>query len=153
MQLLKEKGARRVVLLAVSAPFHTELMKPAAERLAPFLESTEFADPAPPLVANVDASVISSGAEARGALLRQVASPVRWCDSVLRLIEEGVTRFIEIGPGKVLSGLVREIAREGETQGSFETLNVEDPKSLGVIQEAIAPQGHDACKKTINQYS
>src|SRR5215471_5806525 len=80
MQLLKERGARRIVLLAVSAPFHTVLMKPAAEKLLPLLESTAFADPAPPLIANVDAGIVSSGTEARKALAKQVASPVRWSD-------------------------------------------------------------------------
>jgi [acyl-carrier-protein] S-malonyltransferase len=138
MKLLKEKGARRIVLLAVSAPFHTELMTPAADRLAPLLKATTFSDLAAPLVANVDASLIYSGDEARNALARQVASPVRWCDSVVKLIGEGVTKFIEIGPGKVLSGLVREIARESEPANGFETLNVEDPKSLNAVH-AVAP--------------
>jgi [acyl-carrier-protein] S-malonyltransferase len=138
MKLLKEKGARRIVLLAVSAPFHTELMTPAADRLAPLLEATPFSDLAAPLVANIDASLIYSGDEARNALARQVASPVRWCDSVVKLIGEGVTKFIEIGPGKVLSGLVREIAREREPENGFETLNVEDPKSLGNVLAAVS---------------
>lgn len=149
MQLLKERGARRLVLLAVSAPFHTELMKPAAERLAPLLESTAFSDLTMPLVTNVDASIVTSGADARNALARQVASLVRWSDSVLKLIEKDVTRFIEIGPGKVLTGLVREIVRTRETPrgdggggrglaDTYETLSVEDPKSLNA---AIAASG------------
>jgi [acyl-carrier-protein] S-malonyltransferase len=123
-------------------------MKPAAERLAPLLESAAFSDLTMPLVTNVDASIVTSGADARNALARQVASPVRWSDSVLKLIEKDVTRFIEIGPGKVLTGLVREIVRIRETPRGdgagrgladrYETLNVEDPKSLNA---AIAASG------------
>lgn len=132
VELAKAKGARRAVLLPVSAPFHCELMEPAARRLAPVLEETQFADLQTPLVTNVDAQIITSGAEARDALLRQVASPVRWSDSVRLLIEQGVTRFIEIGPGKVLSGMVRQINRE------CKVFNVEDPTSLDATVAALA---------------
>ncbi len=124
VELAKERGARRAVMLSVSAPFHCELMSPAAERLAPVLAETEFKDLNLPLVTNVDARIIMRGSEARDCLLRQVASPVRWSDSIERLIEEGVTRFVEIGPGKVLSGLVRAVGRE------CQLLNVEDVQSL-----------------------
>ena len=129
VEMAKERGARRAVMLPVSAPFHCELMKPAAERLASVLADTEFKDLNLPIVTNVDASVIMRGSEARDALLRQVASPVRWSDSIGRLIEEGVTRFVEVGPGKVLSGLVRQISRQSQL------LNVEDVESLS---EAVA---------------
>src|SRR5262249_10516865 len=124
VELAKQRGARRAVMLAVSAPFHCALMKPAAERLAPVLDSVEFFDLSMPLVTNVDAELIVSGGQARDALIRQVASPVRWSESVKRLLEEGVDRFIELGPGKALSGLIRQISRE------CLILNVEDALSL-----------------------
>lgn len=124
VELAKQKGAKRAVMLAVSAPFHCDLMKPAAERLAVVLAETEFADLNAPLVTNVDAAIITKGSDAQGALVRQVASPVRWSESVKRLLDEGVTRFVELGPGKVLSGLVKQMSRE------VEILNVEDADSL-----------------------
>jgi [acyl-carrier-protein] S-malonyltransferase len=124
VELARERGARRTVMLAVSAPFHCELMKPAAERLAPVLTDIEFRALKIPLVTNVDASVITSGVQARDSLVRQVASAVRWSDSVRRLMDEGVTRFIEVGPGKVLAGLIRQIDR------GCEALSVSDPDSL-----------------------
>ncbi|MEN3332288.1 MAG: [acyl-carrier-protein] S-malonyltransferase [Blastocatellia bacterium] len=122
--LAKQRGAKRAVMLAVSAPFHCALMQPAAERLAPVLGDTDFTDLNMPLIANVDAAIITSGDQARAALIRQVASPVRWSESVKRLIDEGVTRFIELGPGKVLSGLIKQIEPE------VQILNVEDALSL-----------------------
>jgi [acyl-carrier-protein] S-malonyltransferase len=123
-ELAKQRGARRVVMLAVSAPFHCALMRPAAERLAPVLDETEFADLSVPLVTNVDAAVITSGSDARAALVRQVDSPVRWSQSVQQLLDAGVTRFVELGPGKALSGMVRQLRRD------VEVLNVEDAESL-----------------------
>jgi len=131
VELAKGKGAKRAVMLAVSAPFHCELMKPAAERLAALFAETEFFDLKMQLVTNVDAELISTGAGARDALLRQVASPVRWSDSIRLLLEKGVTRFIEVGPGKVLSGLVRQINRH------CQILNVEDPESLEATATAL----------------
>ena len=122
--LAKEKGVRKVVMLQVSAPFHCELMKPAADRLQPLLDQTEFNDLAVPLVNNADAKVITERVAARDGLIRQVASPVRWTDTVRLLLDEGVTQFIELGSGKVLSGLVRQVTKE------VETLNVEDAESL-----------------------
>jgi [acyl-carrier-protein] S-malonyltransferase len=124
VELAKAKGARRTVMLAVSAPFHCALMKPAAERLEAVLASVQFDDLKVPLVTNADARVVTDGGEARSALIRQVASPVRWSESVSLLVEQGVTRFIEVGPGRVLSGLVKQISRESEV------LNVSDPESL-----------------------
>jgi [acyl-carrier-protein] S-malonyltransferase len=117
-------GAKRAVMLPVSAPFHSELMRPAQERLEKDLRVTEFSDLKIPLVTNVDASVITRGAEAREALIRQVTLPVRWEESIRELIEQGATTFVEVGPGRVLSGLLRQIDR------SVHTLNVEDVKSL-----------------------
>jgi [acyl-carrier-protein] S-malonyltransferase len=122
--LAKQRGAKRAMMLAVSAPFHCALMKPAAERLAPVLGDTDFADLNVPLITNVDAVTITSGNQARAALIRQVASPVRWSESIRRLTDEGVTRFVELGPGKVLSGLIKQV------QPDAQILNVEDAPSL-----------------------
>ena len=124
VELAKAKGAKRAVMLPVSAPFHCELMKPAAERLAAVFEEIGFSDLSVPLVTNVDAKLITCGAGARDALLRQVAAPVRWSESIRLLLEEGVTRFIEVGPGKVLSGLMRQNDRQ------CKVLNVEDIQTL-----------------------
>lgn len=124
IELLKERGAKRAIKLNVSAPFHCALMMPAQERLAEDLAGLEFHDLRVPLVTNVDASKISSGEEARDALVRQVSSPVRWHESVTYLVGQGVDTFVEIGPGKVLSGLVRQIDR------TVKCLNVEDAASL-----------------------
>jgi [acyl-carrier-protein] S-malonyltransferase len=117
-------GAKRAVVLPVSAPFHSELMRPAQERLKEDLRATEFSALKIPLVTNVDASIITSGAEAREALIRQVTLPVRWEESIRELIEQSAATFVEIGPGRVLTGLLRQIDR------SVHTLNVEDVKSL-----------------------
>ncbi len=108
----KELGARRVIPLMVSAPFHCALMKPAEERLAPELRALRVADPRVPIVANVDASPKQTSAEAIEALVRQVSSAVRWEDCVRRLASDGVTTYVEVGPGTVLSGLIRKIDRE-----------------------------------------
>jgi [acyl-carrier-protein] S-malonyltransferase len=124
VELLKTRGAKRVALLAVSAPFHCGLMKPAEQRLAPLLDRTAFSDLKIPVVTNVDAEVTWFGDRARDALKRQVSSPVQWTRSVTRMIAEGVGRFVEIGPGKVLSGLVKQISRDVEAVSiqSLETL-------------------------------
>jgi [acyl-carrier-protein] S-malonyltransferase len=105
-------GAKRVMPLAVSAPFHCALMKPAELRLAPELRALETGDPRFPIVANVDAEPKSTAAAAIDALVAQVASPVRWEQVVGRLASNGVTTYVEVGPGTVLSGLVRKIQRE-----------------------------------------
>lgn len=105
-------GAKRVVPLPVSAPFHCALMKPAEDRLAPELRALTVQDPTVPVVANVDAEPKRSGTAAVDALVAQVSSPVRWEDVVRRLASEGVTTYVEVGPGTVLSGLVRKIHRE-----------------------------------------
>jgi [acyl-carrier-protein] S-malonyltransferase len=131
MALLKERGAKRTIKLNVSAPFHCSLMMPAQERLAADLEQLEFHDLHMPLVTNVDAATITSGADAMDALVRQVSAPVRWRESVEFLIQEGVEKFVEVGPGKVLSGLVRQIDRDARS------LNVEDTASLRATREAL----------------
>jgi [acyl-carrier-protein] S-malonyltransferase len=123
-ELLRSGGAKRVLKLNVSAPFHSALMMPAQERLASDLGGIEFGDLAVPLVTNVDATIIRRGADARDALVRQVSSPVRWLESMEVLIREGVDTFVEVGPGKVLSGLMRQISRE------VKCFNVEDAASL-----------------------
>ncbi len=111
---LKEKGAKRVIPLPVSAPFHCELMAPARDRLRADLNAMDFRNPEVPLVSNVDASEVTSGEAARDSLVRQVCSPVRWVESIQYLSARGVDRFIEIGPGKVLAGLVKKIAPQAQ---------------------------------------
>ena len=120
----RELGARRVVPLPVSAPFHCALMKPAEERLAPELRALHVSNPRVPVIANVDAEPKREAAGAAGAieaLVRQVSMPVRWESVVQRLASEGVTTYVEVGPGAVLSGLVRKILRDtpGITTASF----------------------------------
>lgn len=109
VELAKTAGARRAVLLPVSAPFHCSLMKPAQERLAADLNATDFRDLGVPLVNNWQARMIRTGEEAREGLFQQVPNPVRWSESIQRLASEGVTRFIEVGAGNVLTGLLRNI--------------------------------------------
>ena len=127
----KALGARRAVPLAVSAPFHCALMKPAEDRLAPQLRALSVSDPRIPVVANVDAEPKRDAASAIEALIRQVASPVRWEAVVRRLIAEGVTTFVELGPGRVLSGLIKQIDR------GVSFLNVEDESSLDKTLAAL----------------
>ncbi|HVR99536.1 MAG TPA: ACP S-malonyltransferase [Thermoanaerobaculia bacterium] len=109
--LAKERGARKATVLAVSAPFHSPLMRPARNGMAGLLEATDFADPSVPVVSNVDAAPVTTGAGARDALIRQIDNPVRWVETVLWMSDSaGVHRFLEIGPGSVLAGLNRRIA-------------------------------------------
>jgi [acyl-carrier-protein] S-malonyltransferase len=131
MALLKERGAKRAIKLNVSAPFHCALMMPAQEQLAIDLEKIDIQNLRVPLITNVDASAIETGDKARDALVRQVSAPVRWRESIELLIQKGVNRFVEVGPGKVLSGLVRQINRDARC------LNVEDSSSLGIAREAL----------------
>lgn len=109
----KEAGARRAILLKVSAPFHCSLMQPAAERLATDLAAVEFADPRFPVICNVDAAPVTDGAAARQALERQVTRPVRWSETLEFLAAQGVDVFVEVGPGRVLSGLVKRTLGRG----------------------------------------
>jgi [acyl-carrier-protein] S-malonyltransferase len=132
VELASAGGAKRAVMLAVSAPFHSELMRPAQERLEKDLRQTPFAPLRIPLVTNVDAAVITNGDEAREALIRQVTLPVRWEESMRELIEQGASTFVEVGSGRVLSGLLRQIER------SVHCFNVEDPKSLETALERLA---------------
>jgi [acyl-carrier-protein] S-malonyltransferase len=107
----KVLGAKRAIPLAVSAPFHCALMKPAEERLAPELRALASKDPSVPVVANVDALPKRTASESIDALIRQVSSPVRWEDVVKRLVADGATTFVELGPGSVLAGLIKKIDR------------------------------------------
>lgn len=139
VEIASQLGAKRAVILAVSAPFHSALMQPAQDRLAADLKKTEFSSLKMPLVTNVDADTITTGEEAREALIRQVSMPVRWEESVRTLIDdEGVNTFVEVGPGKVLTGLLRQIER------SVAALNVEDEKSLATTLDRIAAAKSDA---------
>lgn len=123
-ELCKQRGAKRAVMLPVSAPFHCALMQPAQDRLASDLKLLEFRRPAVPVMCNVDAVAVSDAEQARDALIRQVTGAVRWDESVRRLIAAGVEDFVEVGPGKVLTGLMRQIDR------SKHATNVEDESSL-----------------------
>jgi [acyl-carrier-protein] S-malonyltransferase len=138
VEIASQLGAKRAVILPVSAPFHCALMMPAQEKLEKVLRATQFSTLRIPLVTNVDADTETSGDEARDALIRQVTMPVRWEESVRGLIDEGVNTFVEIGPGRVLSGLLRQIER------SVGTLNVEDEKSLAATLDKIAGARSDA---------
>ena len=126
----KELGARRVVPLPVSAPFHCALMKPAEERLAPEMRALRVVNPRVPVVANVDAAPKREGASAIDALIRQVSSAVRWEESVRRLASEGVTAYVEVGPGKVLGGLIRKICKTATVAGVAEPGDIGDARSL-----------------------
>jgi len=112
MARAKALGARRAIPLQVSAPFHCALMKPAERRLEPQLRALRVSDPRVPIVANVDAEPKTTGAAAIEALIRQVSAPVRWDDVMRRLVADGVSAFVEVGPGAVLTGLGKKIARE-----------------------------------------
>ncbi len=138
VEMASQQGAKRAVILAVSAPFHCALMMPAQEHLEKDLRKTEFSNLQVSLVTNVDADTIAKGDEAREALIRQVTMPVRWEDSMRLLIDEGVNIFVEVGPGRVLVGLLRQIER------SVAALNVEDEKSLSTTMDKIAQARADA---------
>jgi [acyl-carrier-protein] S-malonyltransferase len=122
--LAKAKGARRAVMLPVSAPFHCALMQPAQEEVARVLAALTLADPRIPVAANVTGNLVTTAAAASDALTRQVTGAVRWVDCVQSLKSAGAELFIEVGPGKVLCGLLKQI------DPTLKTLNVEDPASL-----------------------
>jgi [acyl-carrier-protein] S-malonyltransferase len=131
------RGGRRSVLLPVSAPFHCALMKPAADRLAAELERVPVRAPRIPVVRNVDAGLTLTAEEVRPFLVRQVASPVRWTDCQHRLAQEGAEAFVEVGPGRVLTGLLRRTLEGARGHG------VEDPESLertlAALRDGTAP--------------
>ncbi len=131
-ELAKEAGAKRAVMLAVSAPFHCALMQPAQDRLAADLQTLAFATPKIPVAVNVDAALVREANAAREALVRQVTGAVRWVECMKLLAAEGATHFIEVGPGKVLCGLMRQIDR------GQKCLNVEDSTSLEKTLAALS---------------
>jgi len=131
----KARGARRAMMLKVSAPFHSALMMPAQEHMTEPLSDATFNDPACPVINNVDAAIEETGEYAREALIRQISAPVRWTDSVVRLFAEGVDTFVEVGPGKVLTGLVKAIAKDAGKE--VKLLNVEDRASLQATVDAL----------------
>lgn len=124
-------GARRAVPLPVSAPFHCALMAPAAARLLEVLAEVPFGDPALPVYSNVDAAPVRTAAQARDTLVRQVASPVRWHEEIETMVQAGIETFVELGPGKVLAGLIRRIAPHAEI------FSVSDPAGLDAALEAV----------------
>jgi [acyl-carrier-protein] S-malonyltransferase len=130
--LVKDRGGRKSVLLPVSAPFHCALMSPAAERLAAELARVKVSDPRIPVVRNVDAGVTRTAADVVPFLLRQVASPVRWTQCVQTLAAEGARAFVEVGPGRVLTGLAKRIVEDTTA------VSVEDPAGLEKAQAALA---------------
>jgi [acyl-carrier-protein] S-malonyltransferase len=130
--LARERGGRKSVLLPVSAPFHCALMAPAAEGLAAALAGVAVGDPTIPVVRNVDGGVTRRAVDVVPFLLRQVASPVRWTDCVRRLVDEGATAFIEAGPGRVLTGLVKRIVEDGRA------VSIEDPAGLDKAVATLA---------------
>jgi len=129
----KEAGAKRTVMLQVSGPFHSALMQPAQEDLVKQLESIVFHDPCFPVASNVDARLMTRGPEVRDALIRQVTGPVRWVECIKLLQDSGATNYIEVGPGKVLTGLNRQIDR------ALLTTNIEDPTSLEKTLSTFTP--------------
>ncbi len=132
LPVAREAGARRTILLPVSAPFHSSLMLPAEERLAADLDLLNFVDLEMPVVTNVDARPVETGAEARDALKRQPSRPVRWTETVRCLLDSGVDTFVEVGPGKVLAALVRSVEK------SVTILNVEDESSLDHVLAVLS---------------
>ena len=127
----KTMGARRSIPLPVSAPFHCALMQPAQDRLAPELRAVAANDPRVPVIANVDAEPKRDRAAAVDALVRQVSAPVRWEAVVQRLASEGVTTYVEVGPGTALSGMVKRIHREAAV------LNIDKPDDLTAIESRL----------------
>ena len=128
VELLKDAGVKRLIPLNVSGPFHTALLRPASERLAEVLETVEFSDFVRPLVGNTEATVMEKE-RVKELLTRQVMEPVRFYDSIAKMQEAGVTEFIEIGPGKVLSGFIKKIDKSADVR------QVEDVESLNALLE------------------
>ena len=131
-EVLKAKGAKRALLLSVSAPFHSSLMKPAAERLRDRLASVTITTPGLPLVNNIDVAVVSDPAAIRDALYRQAFGAVRWVEVVQALRGRGLSHLIECGPGKVLAGMVKRIDAEAVSASLF------DPATLADVRRLLA---------------
>jgi [acyl-carrier-protein] S-malonyltransferase len=141
-KLATERGAKKAILLQVSAPFHCSLMKPAQDRLAKDLQALSFYKPAVPVVCNVDAALLDDADRSRDALVRQVTRSVKWDQSMRLLIAQGVETFVEVGPGKVLCGLMRQIDR-GKT-----CFNVGDEASLQKTMGQLARVNDEMMKGT-----
>ncbi len=124
-EMAKEKGAKRIIPLQVSGPFHSQLMKPAAEKFISILDSIAIDDAAVPVMANVTALPVTESEEIKRLLIEQLYSPVKWEDSVEKLLELGVDTFIEVGPGKVLSGLVKKVNRRVKTYAVHDEASLE----------------------------
>ncbi len=114
-EILKERGAKRALILPVGGAFHSPMMEPAREELAQAIENTHFSNPSCPVYQNVTASAVSEAAEIKKNLIIQLTAPVKWTQSVQQMIEDGATEFIEVGPGNVLQGLVKKINRDMQT--------------------------------------
>ncbi|NLA51365.1 MAG: ACP S-malonyltransferase, partial [Alcaligenaceae bacterium] len=136
--LAKEAGAKRALPLAVSAPFHSRLLEPAAQVLASALAEVELQRPAMPVINNVDVNAADAPEDIVDALVRQAWHPVRWVETIRKMKEEGVTHIVECGPGKVLSGLVKRIERD------LVVLNINDPASLEATLQALEGQANHA---------
>jgi [acyl-carrier-protein] S-malonyltransferase len=134
-ELARQRGAKRAIMLPVSAPFHCAFMQPAQDRLAKDLAALEFSRSEVPVVANIDAKSKTEPASARDALVRQVTGAVQWVGCIRTLIELGATTFVEVGPGRVLTGLMRQIDR------SLAAMNVEDQASLEKVEKLIERPG------------
>jgi [acyl-carrier-protein] S-malonyltransferase len=131
-ELAKQRGAKRAIMLPVSAPFHCALMQPAQDRLAKDLAAVQFSNPDVPVVANIDAEPKTTADASRSALIQQVTGAVQWASCVQKLISLGARTFVEVGPGKVLTGLMRQIDR------SQSAMNVEDEASLQKVTNLFA---------------
>ncbi len=129
--LAEERGARRVVMLNVGGAFHTSLMAPASEAMAPIIGEAEVSDPRTPVIGNVAAEPLATADDVRADLTAQIRRPVRWEDTVKRMHEMGVTRYVEMGPGKVLTGLVRTTLRPLKLPTSPTLVNISDRESVG----------------------
>ena len=129
--LAEERGARRVVMLNVGGAFHSSLMTPAAEAMAPIIAQAEVSDPLTPVIGNVNAEPLTTAQELRADLTAQIRRPVRWRDTVLQMQEMGVEQYVEIGPGKVLTGLVRTTLRPLKLPQSPALVNISDRASVG----------------------
>lgn len=142
VELCKAAGAKKTVMLNVSAPFHCALMQPAQEQLTATLEGIVFLDPHFPVACNVDARLLTRRADVRDCLIRQVTGPVRWVECVELLVAQGATHLVEVGPGRVLTGLTRQILGRGIE--SPVSLNVEDVASLEKTVAALSPEAYES---------
>ena len=138
MELARGKGAKKVIPLNVSVPSHSPLMKPASQKLSEVLDNITFSNLKIPLITNVDSVMVNDSGDIKDALVRQLTNPVKWDDSMQILIKEGYNTFIEVGPGRVLTGLQKRIARELQT--TAELFNVEDAESLEKTIEGLRNQ-------------